>query len=192
VTDENGQTVGQWCVVWLRQCRRKARLEAFRAEKVAGVPQCDDSASFSADLPGSGANDRGSFGYLVQFFAAQRCASRQDCQAQSRSRPVGSSGAAAALHQECRRPRGAVDRVHAERHRPAGDVEQTCLCLRKNRRVISGGTKPVKALQDDPGVKFALHDLRRTCRTMTSRLDVDYEIAELVIGHKRRDPRPDL
>jgi integrase len=47
-------------------------------------------------------------------------------------------------------------------------------------------------LQDDPGVKFTLHDLRRTCRTMMSRLDVDHEIAELVIGHKRRDPRPDL
>ena len=29
------------------------------------------------------------------------------------------------------------------------------------------------------------HDLRRTCRTLMSRLGVEHDIAELAIGHKR-------
>jgi hypothetical protein len=32
---------------------------------------------------------------------------------------------------------------------------------------------------------FTPHDLRRTCRTLMSRLGVEREIAELAIGHKR-------
>jgi integrase len=62
----------------------------------------------------------------------------------------------------------------------------------KTRGVISGWTKMVNALQLSSGVVFALHDLRRTCRTLMSHLGVDHEIAELAIGHKRQGPRPDL
>jgi hypothetical protein len=36
------------------------------------------------------------------------------------------------------------------------------------------------------GVKFRLHDLRRTSRTLMSRLGVDETTAELSIGHVRR------
>jgi hypothetical protein len=36
------------------------------------------------------------------------------------------------------------------------------------------------------GVDFTPLDLRRTCRTLMSRLGVDTDIAELAIGHKRK------
>jgi integrase len=55
----------------------------------------------------------------------------------------------------------------------------------KTGGVMSGWTKAVAALQHASGVDFTLHDLRRTCRTLMSRLGVDTEIAELAIGHKR-------
>jgi integrase len=50
---------------------------------------------------------------------------------------------------------------------------------------ILGWTKLVAGLQRDSDVDFTLHDLRRTCRTLMSRLGVESEIAELAIGHKR-------
>jgi integrase len=51
--------------------------------------------------------------------------------------------------------------------------------------VLGGWSKLVPAFQRAAGVKFTLHDLRRTCRTLMSKLGVDFEIAELAIGHKR-------
>jgi integrase len=57
----------------------------------------------------------------------------------------------------------------------------------KTGGVISGWTKSVGALQQASGVAFTLHDLRRTCRSLMSRLGVDSDIAELAIGHKRED-----
>jgi integrase len=45
----------------------------------------------------------------------------------------------------------------------------------------------VAALQRDSGVDFQLHDLRRTCRTLMSRLGIAEDIAELAIGHQRAD-----
>jgi integrase len=55
----------------------------------------------------------------------------------------------------------------------------------KTGGVISGWTKLVKALQDDSGVVFTPHDLRRTCRTLMSTYRVDHDVAELAIGHQR-------
>ena len=52
---------------------------------------------------------------------------------------------------------------------------------------ISGWTKLVRALVRSSGVNFTLHDLRRTCRTLMSRLNVSEDIAELSIGHQRAD-----
>jgi len=45
--------------------------------------------------------------------------------------------------------------------------------------------RAVIALQRAAGVTFTPHDLRRTCRTLMSRLGVEPDIAELAIGHKR-------
>jgi integrase len=45
----------------------------------------------------------------------------------------------------------------------------------------------VAALRRDSGVDFQLHDLRRTCRTLMSRLGIAEDIAELAIGHQRAD-----
>jgi integrase len=56
----------------------------------------------------------------------------------------------------------------------------------KTGGVISGWTKLVADLQKGSGVTFTLHDLRRTCRTLMSRLGVDPDIGELAIGHKRK------
>jgi integrase len=52
---------------------------------------------------------------------------------------------------------------------------------------IKGWTKLVAKLQQASGVDFRLHDLRRTARTLMSRLGVAEDIAELAIGHVRAD-----
>jgi integrase len=55
----------------------------------------------------------------------------------------------------------------------------------KTGRAFNGWGKSVIALQRAAGVTFTPHDLRRTCRTLMSRLGVEPDIAELAIGHKR-------
>jgi integrase len=52
---------------------------------------------------------------------------------------------------------------------------------------LKGWTKMVAAFRADSGVDFGLHDLRRTMRTLMSRLGVAEDIAELAIGHQRAD-----
>ena len=52
---------------------------------------------------------------------------------------------------------------------------------------IRGWTSWVAKLQQASGVDFRLHDLRRTARTLMSRLGVPEDIAELAIGHVRAD-----
>jgi integrase len=52
---------------------------------------------------------------------------------------------------------------------------------------IQGWTKLVAKLRHASGVDFRLHDLRRTARTLMSRLGVPEDIAELAIGHVRVD-----
>ena len=52
---------------------------------------------------------------------------------------------------------------------------------------LKGWTKLVAKLQQASGVAFTLHDLRRTARTLMSRLGVAEDIAELAIGHVRAD-----
>jgi integrase len=52
---------------------------------------------------------------------------------------------------------------------------------------LKGWTKLVATLKDLSGVDVELHDLRRTVRTLMSRLDVAEDIAELAIGHQRAD-----
>jgi integrase len=52
---------------------------------------------------------------------------------------------------------------------------------------LKGWTKLVAALKDASGVNVELHDLRRTVRTLMSRLGVAEDIAELAIGHQRAD-----
>src|SRR5262249_26028581 len=55
----------------------------------------------------------------------------------------------------------------------------------KTGRAFNGGGKSAPALQRAGGVTFPPHDLRRTCRTLMSRLGIEHDIAELAIGHKR-------
>jgi integrase len=52
---------------------------------------------------------------------------------------------------------------------------------------LKGWSKMVAAFRTDSGVDFQLHDLRRTCRTLMSRLGIAEDIAELAIGHQRAD-----
>jgi integrase len=52
---------------------------------------------------------------------------------------------------------------------------------------ISGWSKLVKQLVKISGVDLTMHDTRRTCRTLMSRLGVAEDIAELAIGHQRAD-----
>jgi integrase len=58
---------------------------------------------------------------------------------------------------------------------------------RITRARIKGWTKLVAALKDASSVDVELHDLRRTVRTLMSRLGVAEDIAELAIGHQRAD-----
>jgi integrase len=52
---------------------------------------------------------------------------------------------------------------------------------------LKGWAGLVALLQELSGVEVTLHDLRRTCRTLMSRLGVAEDIAELAIGHQRAD-----
>jgi integrase len=52
---------------------------------------------------------------------------------------------------------------------------------------MSGWNKLLADLVKASGVRFTLHDLRRTFRTGLSRLGVDSELAELAMGHARAD-----
>jgi integrase len=52
---------------------------------------------------------------------------------------------------------------------------------------IKGWTNLITKIQHASGVSFRLHDLRRTARTLMSRLGVAEDIAELAIGHVRVD-----
>ncbi len=52
---------------------------------------------------------------------------------------------------------------------------------------LKGWTKLVASLKDGSGTDVELHDLRRTVRTLMSRLGVAEDIAELAIGHQRAD-----
>jgi integrase len=52
---------------------------------------------------------------------------------------------------------------------------------------LKGWTKLTAKLRRASGVDFRLHDLRRTCRTLMSRLGVPEDLAELAIGHVRAD-----
>jgi len=52
---------------------------------------------------------------------------------------------------------------------------------------LAGWTMWVTKLQQASGVDFRLHDLRRTARTLMSKLGVTEDIAELAIGHVRAD-----
>jgi len=52
---------------------------------------------------------------------------------------------------------------------------------------LKGWTKLVAKLRQASGVDFRLHDLRRTARTLMSRLGVPEDLAELAIGHVRAD-----
>jgi integrase len=58
---------------------------------------------------------------------------------------------------------------------------------RKTGRPITGWNTLTAKLVAASGVKFALHDLRRTFRTGLSRLGVQTEVAELAIGHARAE-----
>jgi integrase len=51
---------------------------------------------------------------------------------------------------------------------------------------MAGWSKLAPRAVRESGVTFRLHDLRRTTRTLMSRLGVSEEIAELAIGHVRR------
>jgi integrase len=52
---------------------------------------------------------------------------------------------------------------------------------------FGGWTQLVAMLNDLSGVDVRLHDLRRTVRTLMSRLGIPEDIAELAIGHQRAD-----
>jgi integrase len=52
---------------------------------------------------------------------------------------------------------------------------------------IRGWSRLLPPLRRACGVDFVLHDLRRTVRTLMSRLGIPEDIAELAIGHQRAD-----
>jgi integrase len=54
-------------------------------------------------------------------------------------------------------------------------------------RRIKGWATFIAKLRQASGVNFRLHDLRRTARTLMSRLGVAEDLAELAIGHVRTD-----
>lgn len=59
--------------------------------------------------------------------------------------------------------------------------------MRKPGAKLSGWSKFTATLVKVSKVDLTLHDLRRTCRTLLSRLGVEENVAELAIGHQRAD-----
>ncbi len=59
--------------------------------------------------------------------------------------------------------------------------------MKKVGAEMSGWSKMLPRLTKAAGVDFTLHDLRRTTRTLMSRLGVSEDAAELAIGHARAD-----
>jgi integrase len=51
---------------------------------------------------------------------------------------------------------------------------------------MAGWSKLLPRAQRESGIDFKLHDLRRSLRTLTSRLGIAEDVAELAIGHVRR------
>jgi integrase len=58
---------------------------------------------------------------------------------------------------------------------------------RRTGRRLKNWADPVAGLQRDSRVDFRLHDLRRTFRTILSRLGIPEDISELALGHRRAD-----
>jgi integrase len=56
----------------------------------------------------------------------------------------------------------------------------------RNNVRMTGWSKTIPNASAGSSVDFRLHDLRRTCRTLMSRLGVVEDVAELSIGHVRR------
>jgi site-specific recombinase XerD len=54
-------------------------------------------------------------------------------------------------------------------------------------RAMSGWTQRLRPLKERLGDNFAFHTLRRTYRTGLTRLGIDYDVAEMMIAHKRDD-----
>ncbi|WP_425045224.1 tyrosine-type recombinase/integrase [Primorskyibacter sp. S87] len=54
-------------------------------------------------------------------------------------------------------------------------------------RPMSGWTQRLQPLKDQLGEGFAFHALRRSYRTGLTRMGVDYDVAEMMIAHKRAD-----
>ena len=82
--------------------------------------------------------------------------------------------------------RGAAHRPDASGHcRPAGHHQQAPAPVTGGR--LRGWSQFVPKLRQASGVDFHSHDLRRTARTLISRLGVPEDIAELAIGHVRAD-----
>ena len=100
------------------------------------------------------------------------------------------------------------DRIHLEpRHTKQGRIHEIPLtplmgtilgeCQRgtsdlvfpswKTGKKMSGWNSLVAKLCEKSGVDFALHDLRSTCRTQMGNLGVPEDIAEIAIGHQRKD-----
>jgi integrase len=73
------------------------------------------------------------------------------------------------------------------KHRAPADGVALVFPSSKTGGRIKGWTKLVPKLQQAIGADFRLHDLRRTARTLMSRLGVAEDIAELAIGHARAD-----
>jgi integrase len=58
---------------------------------------------------------------------------------------------------------------------------------RMSGRRLRGWSHLVAVLRRDSGVTVELHDLRRTVRTLMSRLGIAEDAAELAVGHQRAD-----
>jgi integrase len=70
----------------------------------------------------------------------------------------------------------------------AAQPKTTSLLLFPSRKTggrMRGSAHLVTALQREAGVDFLLHDLRRTTRTLMSRLGVSEDVSEMAIGHQR-------
>jgi integrase len=186
------RTLAEWCVGRgladfnpLAGLRRPRRSRAERLEAIERGRAVSDNELRSA---WHAAEDIGSFGGLVQL-ALLSGMRRGELAGLRRSDIKGDRIVLEAQHTKT----GAAHEV------PLTDLMRSVLARQprttsslvfpssKSSTKISGWTKLMKKLVAASGVSFTLHDARRTCRTLMSRLDVAEDVAELAIGHQRAD-----
>jgi integrase len=184
-------TFCEWCVhrgfapanvlAGLRQSKTtRAERLASEARKPRALAEHEITAVWNA------AGGRGAFGNVIRLLLLTG-ARRSEIAKLSRDRILSDRLVLPPMHTKMGEKHEVplTDLMRAVIAAQPATVSTLIFASEKTGRAFNGWGKSVTALGRAAGVTFTPHDLRRTCRTLMSRLGVEPDIAELAIGHKR-------